>query len=124
MQIQVQRWGNSLAIRIPKSMAADTKIKQGSKVDLSLVKGKLVASPIVEQEYTLDALLAGVTNKNLHQEVDAGKAMGKEIWLRKNMYPIAAMSSGYASIHKQAMGRLVDGLRSSSLLSRIIAKSA
>lgn len=71
MQIQVQRWGNSLAIRIPKSMAADTKIKNGSKVDLSFAKGKLVASPIVEQEYTLEELLAGITNKNLHQEFDA-----------------------------------------------------
>ncbi len=80
MQLQVQRWGNSLAIRIPKSMAADTKIKQGSKVNLSLVKGKLVASPIADQEFTLEELLAGVTKKNLHQEVDAGRAVGKEIW--------------------------------------------
>ncbi len=79
MLIQVQKWGNSLAIRIPKNLAADTKIKQGSVVALSLVKGKLIAAP-VEPEYTLEQLLAGVTDKNHHGEFDTGKAVGKELW--------------------------------------------
>jgi len=80
MQIQVQKWGNSLAIRIPKSLAIDTKIENGSVVDLALVKGKLVASPVAEPEYTLEQLLAGITEENRHTEVDTGVALGKEIW--------------------------------------------
>jgi len=79
MLIQVQKWGNSLAIRIPKALAADTKIKQGSVVALSLVKGKLIAAPI-EPEYALEQLLTGITGENRHQEFDTGKAVGKELW--------------------------------------------
>lgn len=80
MRIQVQKWGNSLAIRIPKSLALDTKIEDGSFVNLSLVRGKLVAAPIQSQEYSLEQLLAGISDDNIHKEIDAGKAMGKEIW--------------------------------------------
>ncbi|NUM74839.1 AbrB/MazE/SpoVT family DNA-binding domain-containing protein [candidate division KSB1 bacterium] len=80
MRIQVQKWGNSLAIRIPKSLALDTKIEDGSFVNLSLVRGKLVAAPIQSQEYSLEQLLAGISDDNIHKEIDTGKAMGKEIW--------------------------------------------
>ncbi len=80
MVIQIQKWGNSLALRIPKSLATDTKIKQGSLVDLSLVKGKIVATPVVEDAFTLEKLLAGITDENLHGEVDTGRAVGKELW--------------------------------------------
>ncbi len=80
MRVQVQKWGNSLAIRIPKSFARETKIEQGSVVDLSVVKGKLVAKPINEYEYSLEELLAGVTKENLHTEVDTGDATGQEVW--------------------------------------------
>jgi antitoxin component of MazEF toxin-antitoxin module len=53
MLVQLQKWGNSLAIRIPKSFAKETAIDQGSLLDLSLVDGKLVATPITETEYSL-----------------------------------------------------------------------
>lgn len=80
MRIQIQKWGNSLAIRIPKSFAKQIKIGQGSLVDLSLVEGKLVARPLNENEYSLDQLLNGVTKENLHKEIDTGDAQGKEVW--------------------------------------------
>ncbi len=80
MMTQVQKWGNSLAIRIPKTLASDTKIQNGSVVELALIKGRIVATPVVEEEYTLDQLLSGITVKNLHGEYDTGKAQGKEIW--------------------------------------------
>lgn len=80
MRVQVQKWGNSLAIRIPKSFAKETKIDQGSIVDLSTVEGQLVAKPIREYEYSLEELLAGVTEENLHREFDTGSAVGQEIW--------------------------------------------
>lgn len=80
MEVQVQKWGNSLALRIPKSFAKQVKIEQGSYVDLSAVEGKLIAKPIEEQEYSLEQLLAGITDQNIHAEFDTGNAVGKEIW--------------------------------------------
>lgn len=80
MHVQIQKWGNSLAIRIPKSFAKEIKIAQGSFVDLSTIQGKLIAKPLDEKEYSLEELLAGVTEQNLHAEVDTGNAIGKEVW--------------------------------------------
>ena len=68
MQVQVQKWGNSLALRIPKSFANQIKIEQGSYVDLSTVDGTLIAKPLEEQEYSLEQLLAGITYQNIHAE--------------------------------------------------------
>ncbi len=80
MRVQIQKWGNSLAIRIPKAFAKETTIKQGTFVDLSTQEGSLVAKPIKDLNYTLEELLAGVTKENLHGEVDTGAAMGREVW--------------------------------------------
>lgn len=80
MRVQVQKWGNSLAIRIPKSFAKETKIERGSVVDLSIIEGQLIAKPLSEHEYSLEELLAGVTQENLHAEFDTGDAVGQEIW--------------------------------------------
>lgn len=80
MKVQIQRWGNSLALRIPKSFAIESKIDQGSVVEVSLDQGRLVVEPVTELDYTLEELLAGVTKRNLHAEVDTGVAMGKEVW--------------------------------------------
>lgn len=80
MHIQIQKWGNSLAIRIPKLFAKQIKIEQGSYVDLSTIEGKLIAKPLDEKEYSLEQLLAGVTEQNLHTEIDTGSAIGKEVW--------------------------------------------
>ncbi len=70
MRVQIQQWGNSLAMRIPKSLAAVSHIQPGSIVDLAVVNGKLIATPVSEPTYTLDQLLAGVTRRNLHPEID------------------------------------------------------
>jgi len=79
IQAQVQKWGNSLAIRIPKSFAKQINIDQGLYLDLSTIDGKLVAEPIAE-EYSLQELLNKVTNENIHKEIEAGVPAGKEIW--------------------------------------------
>lgn len=80
MRASVRKWGNSLALRIPKSVAADSRIKHGSVVEVSVVKGKLVVAPVSAATYTLDGLLSGVTRKNQHREVDAGVRVGREVW--------------------------------------------
>ena len=79
MKARIQKWGNSLALRIPKSFAAHSNIEQGSVVDLSLDNGRIIVEPAQEQ-YSLEELLARVTKKNLHSEVDFGLPVGKEVW--------------------------------------------
>jgi len=80
MRIQIQKWGNSLALRIPRSFARESRIEQGSEVELSLIEGKMVIAPTAPAAYKLGDLLAGVTARNLHGEVDTGPAAGKEAW--------------------------------------------
>lgn len=80
MHVSVRKWGNSLALRIPKSVAADSEIKHGSVVEVSVVKGKLVVAPVSARTYTLDQLLSGITKKNLHGQLDTGAPVGLESW--------------------------------------------
>ena len=80
MLTRIQKWGNSLALRIPKAFAADTHLEQNSVVDVSVVDGKIVVRPAAETVYTLDELLARVTEENIHREVDTGPAVGNEVW--------------------------------------------
>jgi len=79
MKTQVQKWGNSLALRIPSSFAKESKIEEGTTVEVSLDRGKIVVEP-VSHEYTLDELLAKVTKDNLHEEIKSSGPFGKEIW--------------------------------------------
>jgi antitoxin MazE len=80
MRARVQRWGNSLALRIPSAFAVETTIEQGSEVELTLEDGRLVVTPVAEPAFSLDALLAEVTPDNLHGEVDLGAPEGAEAW--------------------------------------------
>jgi antitoxin MazE len=76
----VQKWGNSLALRIPKSFAEEAGLHEDATVDLSLVEGRLVVRTVLPQPLTLKELLRGITDENLPGEWDTGPAAGKEIW--------------------------------------------
>ena len=80
MQTKITKWGNSLALRIPKSFALNANLKQNEVVDLSIEKEKIIITPIYEKEYSLKELLDKVTESNLHGEFDTGEPVGKEIW--------------------------------------------
>ena len=80
MQSRVQKWGNSLALRIPKSFAKEVGLDRDVPVDMSLEDGKLVVVPIAEPPLTLDQLLEQVTEDNVHHEIDTGPEMGEETW--------------------------------------------
>ena len=80
MKTRVQKWGNSLALRIPKSFAGEVGLQRESSVEVSLANGKLVITPIAKPKPTLKQLLAKVTKKNLHREVDSGVVVGNETW--------------------------------------------
>jgi antitoxin MazE len=77
---KIQKWGNSLGLRIPKSFAKEAHVEAGGRVDLSMKEGNLLIRPVRARRYRLAALLAGITRENLHDEVRTGKAKGREIW--------------------------------------------
>jgi len=79
MQTKVKKWGNSLAVRIPKLFASDANLKLNEMVELSIDKGSIIITPISEKEYSLEKLLKGVSKNNLHGEFDTGAPAGKEI---------------------------------------------
>ena len=80
MRTQVQKWGNSLALRLPKPFATEIGLQRNSPVEISLVDGKLVVAPVVEPVLTLEYLLAQVNEDNLHAEIETGLAVGREAW--------------------------------------------
>ena len=80
MQTIIKKWGNSLALRIPKLFASDANLKQNKLVELSINKGSIIITPISEKEYSLEKLLKGISKNNLHGEFDTGAPVGKEIW--------------------------------------------
>lgn len=79
MVTRVQKWGNSLALRIPHSFAVQAKVAAGTAVDIAVEKGQLVVRP-VRQRYRLRELLRAVDARNLHTEVRTGSRAGREIW--------------------------------------------
>ena len=80
MITKVQKWGNSLGLRIPKSLAEGAHVKEGSTVYLALEDGRLVVKPTEVKAYKLQDLLAKVTDENLHAEISTGHPVGKEAW--------------------------------------------
>jgi len=80
MTTTVQKWGNSLALRIPSSIAKDVHLHQGSEVEVAIVKGVLVVKPKRRRRLSLEQLLKSVSKANLPKESDWGKPQGKEAW--------------------------------------------
>ena len=80
MRTKIQKWGNSLGLRIPRSFAEAAGVEAGSEVDLSIRRGELVVKPARRRKYRLKDLLRQVTAKNIHAGVDTGPPAGRELW--------------------------------------------
>lgn len=80
MQLRVQKWGNSLAVRIPKAFAKEVGLEPDTLVDVTLSDGNLVVKPVPVQVPTLEEMLAKITPETLHGETDWGPPVGREIW--------------------------------------------
>jgi len=80
MHVRVQKWGNSLAVRIPNPLAEDPEVREGTVLNLAVSGGKVVATPVQKRKLSLKELLAKVSKKNLHVKVDIGSSVGHEIW--------------------------------------------
>jgi len=79
MKTVVQKWGHSLALRIPKAMAEHIKVKEGAPVEIQEDGNALLIKPVGAKP-SLKELLSKVTPENLHGETKTGKAVGKEVW--------------------------------------------
>ena len=80
MKTTIQRWGNSLAVRIPKTLALETAMDEGDEVDLRADEERIVVEHPQVRSYRLNDLLAGVTKANCHTETDCGLPVGRENW--------------------------------------------
>ncbi len=67
-------------MRIPRSFALETRVEQGTTVELTVKGESLVVKPLAEPEFELDQLLSKITKQNLHGETDTGKQVGREVW--------------------------------------------
>ena len=76
----VQKWGNSLGVRIPKPLAQDAFLKEGASVQMTVRDGRLVLEAQKARRYQLPSLLKSITSKNIHEEVDTGHPAGREAW--------------------------------------------
>jgi antitoxin MazE len=84
MKVAFQRWGNSLALRVPKVVAQEIGASDGKTAEMSVRDGKLVIEVTKprrrRRRYTLDELVAGITPENRHEAIDWGPPVGNEVW--------------------------------------------
>ena len=80
MVTKIQKWGNSLAVRIPKALAEEAGLEQGKPVDVLCVDGELRIRKRRRKRYDLDELLASVPDDYDEGEWDTGPPVGNEVW--------------------------------------------
>jgi antitoxin MazE len=80
MEVIVKKWGNSAAVRIPASVMAAAHVALEQSVEVREEQGRIVIEPVRRKAYKLDDLLGGINAKNLHQSIDSGAPVGKEVW--------------------------------------------
>ncbi|CAM3839171.1 PbsX family transcriptional regulator [Polynucleobacter antarcticus] len=79
MQTIIKKWGNSPALRLNTAVMKSAHLNIDQLVSVKVQKGRIVIEPITQLEYQLHDLLAGMTPKNSHHEIDFGKSVGKEL---------------------------------------------
>lgn len=79
MPLRVARWGNSLALRLPKLIAEQAGLDEGTAIEVTVDDGKLVVTA-ARSGPTLEELVAGITPENRHGETDWGRPVGREEW--------------------------------------------
>ena len=80
MQIRIQQSGDDVTLLIPRSIADAASLKVGDVVEAFIQDNKLVVAPVPRPTFTLEELLAAVTDQNRHEEVPTGSPVGEEVW--------------------------------------------
>lgn len=79
MRTRISKWGNSLAVRLPKPFIEELGLVEGAEVDITLRSGQLILTA-AGREYRLEELVGGITPENQHEQVDWGMPRGREVW--------------------------------------------
>jgi antitoxin MazE len=79
IRAQLVKWGNSQAVRIPKTVLQQVRMEEGDQVEIRVEAGRITLEPLSPQ-FTLESLVSAITRDNQHQELDWGKPVGKEVW--------------------------------------------
>lgn len=79
-QVTVKKWGNSPSVRLPVAVMREAKLKVDDVVNVNVdEEGRIILTPVRKDEPTLESLLAGITDDNLHHEISFGEPQGKEL---------------------------------------------
>ncbi len=78
-KVHLVKWGNSHAVRLPKSVLQRAEIREGDELEVRVEKGCIALQPAAPK-LTLSGLVSRITPKNLHREQDWGKPVGRELW--------------------------------------------
>jgi antitoxin MazE len=78
-KVVVKKWGNSPSVRLPVAIMQAASLNVDDTVDITVEDGRIVIIPVKAKTYSLDALLAGITEENIHEKIDLGSPVGKEL---------------------------------------------
>jgi antitoxin MazE len=79
IRVQLVKWGNSQAVRIPKTVIEQARLREGDELTIQVLGDRITIEP-VSPKLTIESLVAGITRKNCHSEQDWSKKVGKEVW--------------------------------------------
>jgi antitoxin MazE len=79
MKSVVKKWGNSAAVRIPAAIMEAIPLELDELVNVREEAGRIIIEPVRQKEYDINALIKGITSENLHEAVDFGAAVDKEV---------------------------------------------
>ena len=80
MRARIQTWGNSLAVRIPRTLAELVELSGRREVELGVEEVEMLVEPVRKRRDTLDELVGGITDENRHEEIGTGPSVGNEAW--------------------------------------------
>jgi antitoxin MazE len=80
VRVVVKKWGNSASVRIPAAVMEAAHLQLNEPVEIREEDGRIIIDPIPRREYRLADLVAGITPENMHEPIDFGAPIGKEIW--------------------------------------------
>ena len=78
MSAKIQKWGNSLGVRIPKSVIEKTNLHENSEIEIEHKNGTIIIFP-AKKQFSLDTLVNQITKDNLHEEGTFAPE-GNEVW--------------------------------------------
>lgn len=80
MEAKVKKWGNSLGVRIPKSISTQVGITEGASIEIKIEGDKITLAPIQKKEYSIEEMILMISEDNVHYEINTDGPVGKEIW--------------------------------------------